>query len=850
MKKSGSRKRKILVALLILLLLPVLLILLAVQPFFIKAVILPQVEKATDTQISVAQIQLSPLSSLSLSGLNLQSNDERLKIKADTALIRYDLIAILKGTVVVDELTLSSPEIHYTVATESAASEATSADTEQVAGKTPTLDIHNVNVVNGVVHLVLPEGTLNISGLNFRLPEIVNGQPLRPTLQAKLNASTHENPELIFMEGVLDANLEVGLSETLQLTGLKGNLEAVIGENQAGVPQMTMKLDTDLGVELDQGILSLQSLSAVAVRGGRPLLRVQLSNPTQVQWQQQPPVFTDCQLVLDLPRVEIPSLPFAQLLPIQSGSIFINSQLTVSDSGKKINAALDFGLERLLVTGPEGSPPLSVRDFSGKGSLDWVQGDDVAAVFTLNVENLKLPDGKSLPSPLTVKVDTLANLDHAKLNHLDIGWAESAGYSNRVLVDGDLNWQDPKAISGQVNIRGQAIDLDPWAIFLTQNTPAANAEAPQSKADESTANAPLNLPTLPLQAVTLDLEIAKIHFKELTLSKLRMQADAGPRQLSLEPLSFTLNKSTFSAKAQADWQDPQIKMNLSGSLSPLDLQPVFDSFVPDKQGAVTGILQGKTAFHISGDTPQKMMDSFQGQVQLSYSQGKLRLLNTDPEQNTALLHTRKLVQDVVSGMAEALQLSPEQLMEPEIESVSFETEFLDKRLMIRKAEILNPEFMMAAEGEIHLAAESGDAKIVQLPLVLGVSTNLAKRVKIYRPERVKGDYVVLPAFLEVKGNLGEPEIKVKKGVLTGLIISGVTEHNEIGNENVQKGLDILGTLLTGEPPAQRPTPIPTPLAPGATPAPTPKPGKTEKVLEGLRFIQELRATPTPAPRTP
>jgi hypothetical protein len=845
MKKSGSRKRKALVLLFILLLLPVLIVLLAIQPFFLQAVILPQVEKATDTQISVAQIQLSPLSSLSLSGLNLQSNDQRLKIKADTALIRYDLIAMLKGTVVVDELTLSRPNIQYTPPRESDPRDVTSGNTEQVAGKTPTLDIHNVNIVNGVVHLVLPEGNLTISGLNFRLPELVNGQPLRPTLQAELSASTHENPELIFMKGVLDANLEVGMSESLQPTGLKGNLEAVIGENQAGVPQMTMKLDTDLGVDLDQGLLNLQSLSIVAVQERTPLLRMQLSNPTQVQWKQQPPVFTDSQLVLNLPRVEIPSLPFAQLLPIQSGSIYIESQLTVSASGKKINAVLDFGLERLLITGPEASEPLSIRNFSGKGSLDWVQGEDVAAVFELNVENLKLPDGKSLPSPLTVKLDTRATLDHATLHHLDIAWAESPGYPNRVLVNGDLNWQDPQAITGQVNIRGQAVDLDPWGVFLTQSTPAADTAPSRTKADAPAANAPLNLPTLPLQSVTLDLDIEKIHFKELILSKLRMQADAGPHRLSLEPLSFTLNNSTFSAKAQADWQDPQIKMQLTGSLSPLDLQPVFDSFVPEKQGAVTGILQGKTEFQVTGDSPQALMDSFQGQVQLSYSQGKLRLLNTDPEQHTALLHTRKLVQDVVSGMAEALQLSPAQLMEPEIESVSFETALVDKRLMIRKAEILNPEFMMAAQGEIHLAGEPGNAKIMQLPLVLGVSTNLAKRVKIYRPERVKGDYVVLPAFLEVKGSLGAPEIKIKKGVVTGLIISGVTERNEIGNENVQKGLDILGTLLTGEPPAQKPTAVPTPLAPGATPPPTPKPGKTEKVLEGLRLFQELRATPTP-----
>lgn len=853
MKKSSSKKRKLLILLFCLILLPVLLILLAVQPFFIRSVILPQVEKATDSQISVESLQLAPFSRLSLTGLQFQSNDQSVKIQAATATLRYDLMAMLKGTMVVNEFTLLNPEIQYdaTVATGKAeagqdAGPEAGPETETATAQPPQLQIRNVNLVNGVVDLILPEGTLHIADLNFRLPELFNGQPIRPTLEARFSGSTHAQPDQQFMEGFVDARVEVALSDHFVPTGLKGTLEAVIGENQAGLPEMKLKGETDLKLDMDQGLLGLEKLSVIALRGGRPLLSLNLSNPAEVQWLQNPPVFTDCQISLELPQVEIPSLPFTQLLPIQSGLVFINSQLTVSDSGKKMQADLDFGVQRLVLPGTEDSETFSVGNFTGKGALAWQQGQDIEAAFQLDAENIKLPDGKTLPSPLNLKIETVATSAQAQLNTFEFGWAETAGFTNRLQVTGDLNWKDPQALSGQLKIRGQQLDLDPWSAFL-ESRGAEPATDLAVQAESPREPLTFSFPELPLQNLGLDLAVTKIHYQNMEIQQLLLKADAASRQLSISPLSFEVNGSTFSSTALADWTQPIIQIDLNAALSPLDLQPIVDSFLPEKQGAVTGILQGNTDFKLRGTDLQTLWDSFQGAMNVAYTDGKLRLINADPEQNTALFHTRKLVQDVVTGMAEALKLDPAQLMEPEIESVIFNSTLENKQLLLRKVEILNPEFLMEAQGEILLKTEIGQSQIMQLPVVLGLGTNLAKRVKIYRTERVKGAHVLLPAFLEVTGTLEASEIKIKKGVLTGLVISGVTENVNVGNENVQTGLNILGTLLTGEAAPVKPTPTPAPLPPGASPSPTPKPSKADQVLEGFRIFQELRATPIPKP---
>jgi hypothetical protein len=136
-----------------------------------------------------------------------------------------------------------------------------------------------------------------------------------------------------------------------------------------------------------------------------------------------------------------------------------------------------------------------------------------------------------------------------------------------------------------------------------------------------------------------------------------------------------------------------------------------------------------------------------------------------------------------------------------------------------------------------------------MPITLGVSTNVAKRARIYRIDRVREDRVFLPPFVSVEGTLGQPKINWDKSVITGLVLTGVTENIRLKDERAQQVLEGLGGLLSGEgPPPPRPTPTPSAAPPpGAVPTPTPKPSRTDRVLQGLDLIRELRSTPNPSP---
>ena len=842
----SSKRKKFFTGLALILFLPVLLILLAIQPFFINAVILPQVAKATDSQIEIGDFSLSPLKSLSLSDVRFTLNDKSLDAKISTVILRYDLMKIIKGNVWVDECSLISPDITYRVPQTPSSDPAADSEQQAASAAPPQLHIQNLTVSDGTLTLHQEGKVLQLKDLDIKLPELVNGKPLSPRISTKLLGFKNDTSTQALMEGQLESSATLQLSDRLLPTSFKGTLKATIGKNEAGIPPLVFELDADLGMDLENRIFTLHTLFAKALQDNKPLLTLQLNQPAEINLQEKPPQFTDTELTFVIPPLQLKTLPFAEFIPVSSGEISLNSRVNVSNSGNNLDGHVTFSLQNLHIPFAEQSEALRLGSAKGDGSFHWKPDADVVAKLHLSTSNLKLPDGRDLPSPLQIRIQGSGSPTRANVDQLEFAWAKTTGFQNRIQGNGFADWQNSQAIEADIHLQAQKLDLNPWSAFLVQQAPP-NSVPPGSAVESTAKSQALQPPTLPLKSLKLVLNAEQVTFEQIRLDQVSVNLHADSGSIRLHPLSLGINGSTFLTKLDAQWKEPPLEVTLESSLSPLNLQPIIDSLMPDKKGAVTGRLQADTDVRMQGNTAQALWKSFEGNVEVSYTEGKLRLLNADPEQNTALLQTRKLVQDLVGALAKALQLSPEKLMSPAIESVMVKTQIADQHLSLEKARIINQEFLLDASGEVALLPDLGQSKFESLPVVVGLGTNVAKRVKVYRESRVQEDHVILPSFIEVGGTLAEPEIDVKESVITGLIISGVTERNELGNENVQAGLDILGSLLTGEPiPEKTPRPEPTPI-PGVAPTPTPKPDTADRILQGMRLFQQLRATPTPSP---
>ena len=79
--------------------------------WFLQAVIFPRVGKALNATLTVGDVQLRPFSELTLTQVKLTPNGAEPLFEAKRINTRYSLLAILRGTISVEEVVLDAPTI-------------------------------------------------------------------------------------------------------------------------------------------------------------------------------------------------------------------------------------------------------------------------------------------------------------------------------------------------------------------------------------------------------------------------------------------------------------------------------------------------------------------------------------------------------------------------------------------------------------------------------------------------------------------------------------------------------------------------------------------------------------------
>ncbi len=504
-----------------------------------------------------------------------------------------------------------------------------------------------------------------------------------------------------------------------------------------------------------------------------------------------------------------------------------------------------------------------------QGMLHVVSEDNKRFVLRsdASLKGLRLPGKSPSPSPLQIQFAGDADPDSAQVRTLLVRWPATASARNEIRLQGNANWANPKALRGDLRLRADSADLTPWiplpAASTARNMPPAKAPAASRpttgpSAPAATRPAEPTTPTLapepapirlPVESFKVDVEIGSLRLHDNRIDQLRLLADATPDGLRISELSLKLDSAPIDVKGEIQLQKPGFEYNLQASVAPLEVRELVNNWVPDMRGKVQGILSSNLSLRGAGLTGPSLRKNLKGSFRLDVRDGQIVILDEAELKNEGLLSLRRLLGGVMGTVATALGLEPHELMRPPLTELRIDAQLGDARLALADFLAVNPEIHVGTQGEILLAEDLPASRIRKMPITLGVSTNVAKRARIYRIDRVREDRVFLPPFVSVEGTLGQPKINWDKSVITGLVLTGVTENIQLKDERAQRVLEGLGGLLSGEgPPPPRPTPTPAAPPPaGATPTATPKPSRTDRVLQGLDLIRELRSTPNPSP---
>lgn len=274
----------------VLLVLAVILYFVASSSAFVKGVILPRVGKSMNAEIKASDVSLSPFSQARLTKIQVQGAGAQPVFTADELIVRYRLLSILRGTYVVDELTLVSPTLQIITEPSGVSNLDPITSSQNKTTGAPSKEplrvaLKNLTIKDGAARFIdkAKDGsvaTTEVTQLNVSLDRLENGQSGKLTLASVLHlakqsaAGTKGTNSLL--EGKIDGNFEFKFDPDLLPQSLTGSTRMAFGRAEGAYGELN-GLAASLQIETTPS--DVRQLGLRFERAGQALGRIQMSGP-------------------------------------------------------------------------------------------------------------------------------------------------------------------------------------------------------------------------------------------------------------------------------------------------------------------------------------------------------------------------------------------------------------------------------------------------------------------------------------------------------------------------------------------------------------------------------------------
>lgn len=382
---------------------------------FFKGVILPRVSKALNAQVTVADASISPFRQVTLKDLKVQTVGQEPLLRVPELRLRYRLMAILGGTMKVDEVALVSPTVVMLRDAKGGSNldpilkaMETPADAAEPTGKAPgeaaRVDIASIRLDNGTVRLVQvrsdgKQDVTEIGGLSVAISDVKNGQTGKAALSANVSTAqaAHAGSEGGMVQARTGVELSFSLSPQLEPGAVQGRVVLDVLK-AAGVMAQAAGLNVTLA--LDVLPTEVRELALRFAREKTPLAQLRMAGPMNLQ-KQEGSLAVELS-GLDKQLLNLAGAPYG--LDFGSTRISSTNQVVLAQGGKSLKVTGRWDVQELQVTRTNQSTPVLAVQATYDSSVDLEKSQAVLSAFNLvgTQNGLALLEG-GLSSPFSYR---------------------------------------------------------------------------------------------------------------------------------------------------------------------------------------------------------------------------------------------------------------------------------------------------------------------------------------------------------------------------------------------------------------------------------------------------------------
>ncbi len=385
------------------------------------------------------------------------------------------------------------------------------------------------------------------------------------------------------------------------------------------------------------------------------------------------------------------------------------------------------------------------------------------------------------PIDLGFAVDSKMQKQTVDLNKFQITLTPTKLAENKINVSGKINLEKTNAIAGNINLTSDSIDLTPVFQIFSAAIPTEEAKtvpAPtttQQPAPSTETEMPAI--TLPLSNFVFQASVKKCYLNALEIANILAAAKIDGGKVELNPFQLTLNNTPVNSNVKLNLGVPGYQYDISGTVNGLNLSPILTSFMPDLAATVNGVLYSDLAIKGAGTTGKSLKENLNGKFIMNLTNANIQVISS------------KTVKTILTPIVLILGI-PEVLNSP-IQSVSTSVMMGDGNIDLKNFTVYLPVLIVESAGKIPIADVLTNSPL-DLPIEISLQKEFASKLSL---QNIEGDYVKLPNFVQIKGTVGSPEVKIDKLKIAGITALGIGGSAKTQTGNIIRGV---GNVLTGQ----------------------------------------------------
>ncbi len=470
------------------------------------------------------------------------------------------------------------------------------------------------------------------------------------------------------------------------------------------------------------------------------------------------------------------------------GTVSASGSVNLVDTTGSVALQLT-GLNQDLVKAFAG-PKLGGRDLvtislNGSTKIQLGAGGSIAAQseFTVNDFVTKAPEATSPDAPLKLSfsADVAKAGDAIDLKSLRLLLPPTARAKNELRVTGKVDLAKPGAISGNLAITSDALDLTDLYAIATGGPATDPNTAPVESASTNSGVAI----KLPVGKFDLAVALGHVFLREIDIANLKLNTQIVGSKVTVKPLQLSLNGAPVTASAVLDLGVSGYTYDIAFKADKVPTAPAINSFAPERKGQFDGNILASANLKGAGVSTLDLKKNLSGQLGFSLTNVNIQIVS-------------EKWKPVLTVIGLALRISD--IAQSPLNAIYSQVALGNGRIDLKSTVVESEAFRANVTGVINLDDVLTNSLLTGLSPKMELRRSLAKKSNLLpdnTPEDVK--YVALPDFIKMKGTIGKPDVSLDAATITMMVLKSTplgTAAN-LGGGILKGGAGAVGNVVGG-----------------------------------------------------